>query len=207
MLDILTSIWVLQTTNAGRNMLFHIFCTKNVTKEEKQENWVKIKKKVFLSLHPQVLIEVFVPRNLKNLQKPKCYRHSAFWPASKCWSKYTTNISIMPLLIDWKNSIFLAFKDIPLQSYFQSKTLSFFTKWHFMWVRQRFSNRIPGNPWFRPTGVLKYSWEWSILKFLRVFMYKLARKEYNLFWTPPDSNSCRRNSNSQKRFQKQYWKL
>ena len=41
LLYILTSVRVLCTPNAGWNMLFNIFRTKRLKKEEKQENWWK----------------------------------------------------------------------------------------------------------------------------------------------------------------------
>ena len=37
LLYILTKVWVLHTTNAGPNMLFHVFCAKKLNKERKSK--------------------------------------------------------------------------------------------------------------------------------------------------------------------------
>ena len=41
LLNILTSIWVLRTPNAGQNMLFHIFSMKNIKQQKKAKNQEK----------------------------------------------------------------------------------------------------------------------------------------------------------------------
>ena len=53
LLYILTSIWVLGTTNEFWNIFFHCFCAKKPKKEEKAKNLMQnlAKKSFFLSLH------------------------------------------------------------------------------------------------------------------------------------------------------------
>ena len=58
-LYILTSTWVLCKPNTGWNMLFDVFCMKNVKKEEK---WGNIMKTHVLGACTQTLVDGFVPR-------------------------------------------------------------------------------------------------------------------------------------------------
>ena len=60
-LYVLTSVWLLPTPNPGPNMLFHIFCVKNIKKEEKIKNDAKIK---FFRLAPKHCSCLFVSENI-----------------------------------------------------------------------------------------------------------------------------------------------
>ena len=84
MLYILTSVWVLRTSNSGQSMIFLCFSCKKLKKEEiRKKIEVKyIKQKIILSLHPDACQGFYSQKTLVKIHKFLQFVNKLQWPCT-----------------------------------------------------------------------------------------------------------------------------